>query len=235
LQNEPEHQLIVQEGYLSAAMAYNSALKHAINDIVVFVHQDVFLPDAWLFELLSVLRVLDGSDPNWGVLGCCGITQDRHRFGYLYTPGEGVIGTPMGKPERVRVLDEVLLVLRKSSRLTFSEQLPGFHFYGPDICLEAARRDMKCYAVSAFCIHNSRQYFDFPPEFYSCYRHMKHKWKSSLPIHTSCICISRFDWDVWKRRIKRTVSSATGGHLERGARLDDPQMLLKQIQAEGRV
>lgn len=235
LQDPHPHQLIVQERYVSASRAYNAAMERAVNDIVVFIHHDVFLPEGWLHELFSALRALEHDDPRWGVLGCCGIASDCTRFGYLYTPGEGLIGCRLQRPQEVRVLDEVVLVLRKSAGLTFSDDLPDFHFYGPDICLRAAEENLHCYAMSAFCIHNSRQYFEYPPEFYDCYRYMKRKWQSALPIQTSCICVSRFDEDIWKWRIKKALSLAIGRNLERGPRLKDPQLLWNQIQAAGRV
>jgi hypothetical protein len=235
LQGEHGHQVLLQEGYASAALAYNAALAFAKNEIVVFLHQDVFLPDNWMSDLVRSLHILQSSDSNWGLIGCCGIANDRTRIGYLYTPGEGIIGAPFANPTPVRVLDEVVLAVRESSGLTFSEDLPSFHFYGPDICLTAAERRMNCYAISAFCIHNSRQYFEFPREFYACYRYMKRKWRKSLPLQTSCICVSRFDWDLWKRRVKKIISIASGRTLDRGTRVEDPRMLVKHIRAEGGV
>lgn len=220
------------EGYASAASAYNAAIKQAANDLIVFVHQDVFLPADWISQLLSGIDSLENSGAPWGVIGCCGKTQDGIRLGHLYTPGEGVIGAAFAKPERVRVLDEVVLVVRKCSGLRFGEDLPGFHFYGTHICLSAAEMGLSCYAISAFCIHNSRQYFDYPPEFYTCYRHIKRRWSNCLPIHTPCICVSRFDWDIWKRRIKRF---AFGLSSERGARIEDPRILMREIQAQAHL
>src|ERR1017187_3635558 len=40
--------LLVQEGFRSAAAAYNNAIDKATNDFVIFVHQDVYLPESWL-------------------------------------------------------------------------------------------------------------------------------------------------------------------------------------------
>jgi hypothetical protein len=121
-----------------------------------------------------------------------------------------------------------VLVLRKSSQLRFNADLPGFHFYGTDICLAAAARGVACYAFSAFCVHNARQYFAYPDEFYEAYRFIKHRWKSRLPIQTSCIRITRFDSDLWKQLIKKTVASIFGRAEERGSRLDDPRMILQR-------
>lgn len=222
------HQLIIQEGYASAAQAYNEALLRCENEIVIFVHQDVFFPPDWETDMASALDWLQFNNPRWGVVGCWGISHNDEKYGHLYTPGEGVIGRPMRMPQRVRVLDEVVLAIRKSSGLCFGEDIPGFHFYGGDICLTAEQREMDCYAISAFCVHNSRQYFDYPKDFYVSYRQMKRKWRSVLPIQTSCIRISKLDRDIWKRRAKAIIARATGATVDRGPRMEDPHLLIQQ-------
>jgi Glycosyltransferase like family len=228
LKADAAHQVIVQQGFHSAATAYNSGLEQSRNEIVVFVHQDVFLPEDWVPSVAAALQTLEAIDPGWGVVGCWGVRSDRAKFGHLYTPGDGVIGGPVHRPERVQTLDEVVLILRKSSGLKFDERLPGFHFYGTDICLTAAHHGMSCYAISAFCVHNSRQYFEYPPDFSQSYRIVKSKWKQHLPIQTSCIRVSRFDWDLQKRWIKGMVVRATGRSRQRGPRLEDPRLILRR-------
>ena len=42
-----EHQLLIQEGFSAAALAFNQALDRARHDIVVFLHQDMYLPEGW--------------------------------------------------------------------------------------------------------------------------------------------------------------------------------------------
>ena len=68
----------------------------------------------------------------------------------------------------VQTLDEIVLILKKSSGLRFDDSLPHFHFYGTDICLRAAQRGMRSYAISAFCVHNTHQTLVLPEEFYEC-------------------------------------------------------------------
>ena len=223
-----KHELVLQEGFNSAAKAYNHGLAQCSNELVVFVHQDVFLPEGWDAVVESSIRTIEAADPNWGVAGCWGIADDQSKFGHLYTPGEKIIGRPMDQPERVRTLDEVVLIVRKSSRLAFDEQLPAFHFYGADICLAAKSKGMNCYAISAFCVHNSQQYFEYPKDFSDSYRIFKRKWARQLPIQTSCICVSRFDWDLQKRAVKRVMLRINRRHRQRGPRLPDPRVILDQ-------
>jgi len=55
----------------------------------------------------------------------------------------------------VQTLDEIVLIFRRDSGLSFDETLPHFHFYGTDICMRAAEQGRQCYAISAFCVHNT--------------------------------------------------------------------------------
>lgn len=229
LQGAHTHQVIVQEGFASATAAYNAALAQSRNEILVFIHQDVYLPERWLSDLDSALRQLARSDPGWGVLGCWGVKQNGDEFGYLYTPGQAVIGYPLETPEAVQTLDEVVLILRKSAGLKFNEQLPGFHLYGTDICLAAAAVGLRSYAISAFCIHNSRQHFRLPSDFYVSYRYVKRVWRKSLPIETSCVRISRFDGDIWMRKLKETVGRILRRTPQKGPRTEDPRMILSRL------
>lgn len=237
LKDPNPHQVIIQQGYDSASRAYNAALLQAANEVVVFIHQDVYLPRFWIADLESSLRQLAIVDPDWGVLGCWGVRQNGKGFGYLYTPGQEVIGAPLHSPARVQTLDEVVLIVRRSSGLRFNEKVPGFHLYGTEICLEAARMGMRSYAISAFCVHNSRQHFRLPPEFYACYREVKRLCREFLPIQTSCIRITQFDGAMWWRRIKENSSffARRASRKELGPRAADPLMILGRLRASGKL
>jgi Glycosyltransferase like family len=235
LQGAHGHQVIVQEGFTSATAAYNAALAQSVNEIVVFIHQDVYLPEGWLSDVGATLQLLAERDPNWGVLGSWGVKKNGDGFGYLYTPGQSVIGHALETPEPIQTLDEVVLILRRSSGLQFNEQLPGFHLYGTDICMAAAAQGLQSYAISAFCIHNSRQHFRLPNDFYVCYGYVKRMWKHSLPIETSCIRISRFDRDLWERRIRETFYRIFHRTPQRGSRTEDPRIILRQLHTRGQV
>ena len=200
--SEPRlHQVLIQENFKSAALAYNDAIDRSENDLMVFVHQDVVLPRPWLSQLERALQYLQVRDPNWGVLGAYGARPDGSESGYVYSNGQGVIGNPFEEPAPVQTLDEIVLILRKSSGLRFDERLPHFHLYGADICLAAAKQDMTSYAIPAFCIHNTHRILVLPKEFYECYKVLKKTWKENLPIQTTCIRVTRFDTFMYKRRL----------------------------------
>jgi hypothetical protein len=177
-------------------------MDRSTNDLIVFAHQDIIFPESWLLDLQRALDSLERTDPQWGVLGCYGETLDDHGRGYIYSGGLGIMGQPMDRPALVQTLDEIVLILRKSSGLRFDEGLPHFHFYGADICMAAAAHGLKSYAISAFCIHNTQQNFVLPKEFYESYRHVKRRWKNSLPIRTTCVTMTKFDVHMYKKRIQ---------------------------------
>jgi hypothetical protein len=224
-----DHEIFVQENYKSAAKAYNDAIDRAANDLIVFCHQDILLPKAWLSQLQRSLDDLAVSDPKWGVLGSYGKTQDGRGWGHVYSSGRDVIGEPLQRPVEVQTLDEIVLILRKSSGLRFDDSLPHFHFYGTDICLRAAKKGMKSYAISAFCVHNTLQTLVLPKEFYECCRHIKRVWKNCLPIQTTCIRITRLDFPLHNRRLREFYLR----HIRRkecgGTRVRDPLPLLKEF------
>lgn len=221
-------QLLVQEQYASAAIAYNSAMGTSRNDVLIFAHQDLYLPDSWLSELNCAIGYLNQHDPHWGVLGCFGVAANKMRYGQVYSAGLGIIGNAIDLPSVVRTLDEIVLVVRKSSGLTFDTALPGFHFYGADICLRAIQKGMNNYAIPAFCVHNTQLNPTLPPDFYECYRHFKRTWREVLPVHTSCITVSRLDIpcqilrlrEAYIKHIRRTRAEIT--------RLPDPRTVLEE-------
>ncbi len=201
------HQLLIQEAYSSAAEAYNDAIDRSVNDLMVFVHQDVVLPFTWMSQLRLALKELDVMDPNWGVLGCYGVRADASHVGYLYSPGVGILGTPFSSPTPVQTLDEVVLILRRSSGLRFDEGLPHFHLYGSDICLRAAKRGSLSYAIPAFCVHNANRYLVLPKEYYISCRHFRRIWRSMFPVHTTCLTFTNSNTPLYGRRLASCMLS----------------------------
>lgn len=213
LRGPGNHEVLAQEGFSSAAKAYNDAIDRSNNDLIVFVHQDVFLPESWLRQVTLALDWLQRADLRWGVVGPYGKTADGRGWGHVYSSGRGVIGEPVERPAPIQTLDEIVLILRKSSGLRFDEHLPHFHLYGADICLAAAKKGMRSYAISAYCIHNTQQNLVLPKEFYECCAHFKRTWKDSLPIQTTCIKLTRFNLPLFRRRIQEAGLRLRGKEL----------------------
>lgn len=221
------HQVVIKENYPSASLAYNAAMDDAVNDLMIFVHQDVYLPNTWFADLRRSLTWLEEKRIEWGVLGCFGSRNGAAGgLGRVYTTGLGQHGQPLGQPEPVETLDEIILIVRKSSGLRFDPELPHFHMYGADICLAARDKGLRSYAIPAFCIHNTNQLLRLPSQFYDCYRHIKKKWDKFLPIYTSCMTISRFDRELHLRWLREFGQQALGIERKPKLRIDDPRTLL---------
>jgi hypothetical protein len=101
LEEAQNYQILVQEGFRSAAQAYNNGIDRAVNDLIIFCHQDILLPKLWLSQLECALRLLDVDDPNWGVLGSYGKSQDGRGWGHVYSSGLGE-GHPFRGPRQCR-------------------------------------------------------------------------------------------------------------------------------------
>jgi glycosyltransferase involved in cell wall biosynthesis len=229
LERAADCEILDQADFPSAARAYNEALDRARHEIVVFCHSDIVLPEQWRSELECVLHDLDNRDPNWGVLGAYGNTRDGSGWGQVYSTGLGIVGEPLPACIAVQTLDEIVLILRKSSGLRFDETLPHFHFYGTDICLRAARMGMKSYAIPAFCIHNTHQTLILSKEFYECSRHIRQVWGDCLPIQTSCIRLTRFNVPLYWRRVRELYLRYVR-RMEYGApRASCPLHLLEEV------
>jgi hypothetical protein len=231
LSSSHSHQILIQEGFASAGRAYNDGLHRAANELVIFMHSDIFLPETWMSQLERALQYLEQSDPNWGVLGCWGATRSGEYLGHIYSTGWGVLGKTFDHPQKVQTLDEIILISRKSSGLQFDAELPHFHFYGTDICMRAARQGMKSYAISAFCIHNTAQTFRMVKEFYCCYSYIRRIWRDNLPIQTSCIRVSKYNVEMYRRRLKEACRHLLRLDTSAEPRVNDPSRILQEMKA----
>ncbi|HYA40445.1 MAG TPA: glycosyltransferase [Syntrophobacteraceae bacterium] len=218
--------LILQTGFSSAAEAYNDGIRKCKGDIIVFVHQDVYLPEGWVKRLKSAIGVLNDSDPNWGVLGVWGVQENGKYAGHVYW--QQAAGQHFHGGIEVVTLDELVLIVRASSGLSFDEALAGFHMYGADICLEATQRGMRCYAISAFCIHNAGGYRMLPLQFWRAYFFMRKKWRYRLPVKTTCTEITTSCWPMIRWNIIRAAHLAVGQEMAH-QRIADPGLLYREL------
>ncbi len=217
------YQLILKRGYASAALAYNSALDDARDDLVIFVHQDIYLPVRWFSDLQRAIDHLKRQQLPWGVLGCFGSRAGAAGgLGRVYTRGMGQHGRRLDGPTPVETLDEIVLVIRRSSGLRFDEQLPHYHLYGPDLCLAARERGLPSYAFQGYCIHNTQQLLALPPQYYDCYWYVRRKWAHRLPIYTSCMTISALNVELYRKRFDEARQRWFPSPLLPARRVDDP-------------
>lgn len=225
-------EVIVKRGFSSATTAYNAGLAEAHNEIVVFAHQDVYLPETWLRDLQRALQQLTQQDPNWGVLGVFGIADgdSKEWVGHCYSTGlSRVLGKSFEAPMPVTSLDELLLIVRRSSGLSFDQALPGFHLYATDICMQAEQRGMRNYVIPAFCIHNSNGLKYYPRSYWQAYMYVRRKWWQRLPVKTCCVTVTKWCkpmlaqmvFDLKRRLFVRPLV---------GSRQDDMKRLYESLQ-----
>ncbi len=229
--NHP-HQILIQRGFVSASKAFNDALDKSINNLVVFAHQDIIFPQSWMQSLVDAFHFLESADPNWGVLGCYGETLNDGGRGFIYEADRGFVGRPLSQPEPVQTLDEIVLILRRSSGLRFNPRLRHFHLYGADICMVAAQRGMRSYAIPASCVHNAQLSPVLPWEFYACCRDLKRLWYDHLPIQTTCMRISKNNFFFHRRRLHDTYLRYVRRVKRKVTRLDDVGPFLQALEAE---
>jgi hypothetical protein len=175
------------EGYDSAAKALNDGLKESAAPIVIFAHQDVYFPKGWLDRLIAQIKIVEGGHPNWGVIGLYGrrvVSGDE--VGLVWSTGLGrLVGTGGFEPAEVQTLDELTLIVRRDSGLSFDEGIPSFHLYGTDIVTQGRDRGIPSFVVDAPAIHNSTPTRKLTGMYARGYRYMQRKWRRYLPI--SCL------------------------------------------------
>ena len=127
-------------------------LQQAKGKYIIVVHQDVRCLDSRQ-QLTACLDQLNALDNNWAVCGnagCMGYHED-----VMHINIAGKIVTSRNLPGKVTSLDENFLIVKKSSGLTLSADLSGFHLYGTDICIIAANLGYSSYVIPFMVKHLS--------------------------------------------------------------------------------
>lgn len=184
--NIKEHDLHIVIGHTKPCVAYNEAVKKCSEDVIIFVHQDVYLPESFFGDLTIAIEKLGSTD--WGVLGVAGRLGEIYSYNVL-DRGKLLRSSDM-KPAVVETLDELLLVMKRKTceQITFDENIPNHHLFGTDICLQTSHHFMVNFVVDAYCEHNSTL-VTLPPDYSVAEEYIKKKWRFILPIHTTCSII----------------------------------------------
>ncbi len=178
----------------SASIAYNAGLDATEAEIVVFLHQDVYLPAGWDDKLARHLEHLDQLDPKWAVSGLFGLIRDGRWAGRVWDTALGRDLSPLvDVPVAVASIDELVIILKRSSGLRFDENLPGFHLYGTDIVQTALAAGYGAYVIDAPVVHNSVPAV-LSGAYMRAYNYMLRKWRRHLPIRTTCSVLSYRGW-----------------------------------------
>jgi hypothetical protein len=202
-------------GARCASAAYNAGLDATDAPLVVFAHQDVWLPPAFEAGLAAATADLDQRDPAWAVLGVFGTTAAGRRVGRVWSSGIGrCVGEPVDAPTPVVSVDELVIVLRRDAGLRFDPTLPHFHLYGTDIVQTALAAGRGAWAATLPVVHNSRYVPTLSGGFTDAYRHMRRKWRAALPIATpvtritaSGLDLMRSNFRLWRTRRARAAAA----------------------------
>jgi hypothetical protein len=197
---------LAKRGYSSASKAYNSALDAVQQPIVVFVHQDVYLPAPWLSQLFGAMRRLEKADPNWAILGLYGARADGSHAGRVWCSGQGCeLGNAFDGPVPVVSIDELLIVMRRGAGVRFDEELEGFHLYGTDIVQTALAKGFGAYVIHAPVVHNTVRVKSLHGAYERAYRYIARKLRDRLPIPTVVVPITRWGGTMRYRELRIRV------------------------------
>jgi hypothetical protein len=188
----------------------------------------VYLPERFIGRLRIAVTDIAGRDPAWAVLGVFGAAADGRRFGRVWCSAhERELGGPFTTPGSVVSLDELLLVVRRSSGLRFDETLPGFHLYGTDIVQAALAGGFGAYVVHAPVVHNSNPTYLWR-DYWKAYRHVARRWRHRLPIRTCILPITTNPWpEIHYRAYQRW--ELLFGPPPIGKRRSDPAAIAKRL------
>jgi len=207
---------------------YNDAYDKAKNDILLFVHQDIYLPQEWEKTFFNSLTELEKKDNKWGVISSVGVVMKTHKnhianrfmVGHYNDPSDSVFTD--GLPTEIIAPDEQWIGIRKSRNIRFDKKLPGFHCYGIDISLTARKAGYKTYAIDCFVWHkyknnkgqfitnriaskkiDNRETKMFKNEFKVSTDFIAKKWENYIPF-----CSTSYTWR------KKTILSVLISYIE---------------------
>lgn len=136
-----------------AYQAISLFLNTAKGRFLILVHQDVRVVDNKI-QLKNCLHNLDIKHPSWAICGNAGAIDYHESAVYITYPEKKDI-TKIEFPVKVKSLDENFLLLKRSSNLTISTNLKGFHLYGTDLCIIAKFLGFTSYVIPFMVMHLS--------------------------------------------------------------------------------
>jgi hypothetical protein len=201
--------------YQSGAYSGLNGLMHAARGrYVILCHQDVRLIGDGIQTLDRCLAELDRRDPRWALAGNAGGLQPGVLAQRISDP-HGPDRNSGNLPAQVMSLDENFIVVKRSARVGCSVDLEGFHFYGPDLCLNAHIAGYSAWVIDFHLHHLSGGTKN--SDFYVAEDAFRAKWSHALRprwMQTTCalLRLSGFGLD---REAGRLAARPYAGLLRR--------------------
>jgi SAM-dependent methyltransferase len=181
------HQLILLENQTSAAQAMETGMSRAQHDFVVYLHQDVYLPERW--DAMFCRGVTEATQ-RVGHAGLYGVFGARCRNGASTQHGRVMdrhwsLDSRDAYPVEVDSIDELLIGFRKKE-FPGADPALGYHLYGADLACSYREVGKATVVVNALCFHNSGLGCTLPPDFYDAIPYLSAKWRKYLPLAMPC-------------------------------------------------
>lgn len=176
--------------FSTAGAALNHGARQAVNEVVVFVHQDVVLHS--LVALEQAAHVLL-SHPEIGIMGAVGIDDHRRIVGRI-RDRVVAIGIPAPTPRDIDSLDEVLFMITREQVLReplAEDPTLAWHAYGVEYSCRVRRAGLRATAFDVPITHNSLTVNLARLD--EAHRRVGEEYPELLPIHTTCGTIHRGD------------------------------------------
>ena len=153
--SQPDTEILMYEndGQLSLTQVYNKGLKESVNDIVVFMHDDLILETPNMTPKIVKMMSSHSINTNYGIVGVAGTDkltngmwwQNRENMfgvvGHIHEGKRHVNHYSKGvfneKLKDVVVVDGLFFMVHKGRiKKGFNEEFNGFHFYDIPFCVE---------------------------------------------------------------------------------------------------
>jgi hypothetical protein len=164
--SQPDTEILMYEndGQMSLTQVYNKGLKESVNDLVVFMHDDLILETS---NMTPKIVKLFEKHFEYGIIGIAG--TDKLTSGMWWQNRENMFGVVGHIHEGKRhvnhyskgvfndvlkdvvIVDGLFFMVRKSHlKKEFNEQFGGFHFYDISFCVENHLESVKIGLTTKF-------------------------------------------------------------------------------------
>lgn len=196
-----------QGRFSSAGAALNDGARRARHDVVVFVHQDVYLHSLVALEMAAAALQ---DDPETGLVGAVGIAASGSVAGVV-RDRVVMIGEPSSPSVKVDSVDEVLFMIERDRVLEepISEHPDlAWHAYAVEYGACVRDQGLRIATQDIVLTHNSMTTnLDRLAE---AHRHVARSHPDTLPMRTTCGVIrNSADTGRWRTALRRRRGAAT--------------------------